>query len=91
VTASSSGDLVIAEDGGNLELVLITRRGEVSPLVRLTGNEGSELAGPAFSPSGRHLYFSSQRGDAKGVTYEVTGPFRSSARGRSLPSLRSAG
>lgn len=37
-------------------------------------------AGPAFSPDGRRLYFSSQRGtsgsSSGGITYEVTGPFR---------------
>ncbi|EXU61646.1 hypothetical protein Z951_46095 [Streptomyces sp. PRh5] len=39
-----------------------------------------ELAGPVFSPDGRRLYFSSQRGtsgsSSGGITYEVTGPFR---------------
>jgi WD40-like Beta Propeller Repeat len=35
------------------------------------------IAGPAFSPDGTRLYFSSQRGtDGKtGMTFEVTGPF----------------
>ena len=32
---------------------------------------GSEITGPAFDPSGRRLYFSSQRNP--GATYEVTG------------------
>jgi hypothetical protein len=42
---------------------------------------GSEISGPAFSPDGTRLYFSSQRGPSgsgQGVTYEVTGPFRAS-------------
>ena len=34
---------------------------------------GSEITGPAFSPDGRRLYFSSQRNP--GTTYEVTGPW----------------
>jgi uncharacterized protein len=90
ITAAASGDLVVAEDGDNLELVLIAANRTVSPLARVVGQEGSEVAGPAFSPSGRHLYFSSQRGDGAGITYEVTGPFRRSARGSGsrLPRLR---
>jgi secreted PhoX family phosphatase len=80
VTASRSGDLVVAEDGGNMELVLLTARGVAAPLLRVVGQDGSELAGPAFDPAGRRLYFSSQRGDGIGITYEVTGPFRRSAR-----------
>ncbi len=79
VTVAPSGDVLVAEDGGNLEIVLIaadTR--EVAPLVRLEGaeHEGSEVTGPCFSPDGRRLYFSSQRGGGGGITYEVTGPFR---------------
>ncbi|MDX2168173.1 MAG: DUF839 domain-containing protein [Deltaproteobacteria bacterium] len=76
VAASRSRDIVVAEDPGNLELVLITPGGVVSPLLRVTGQSGTELAGPAFDPSGRRLYFSSQRGNTTGITYEVTGPFR---------------
>jgi hypothetical protein len=36
----------------------------------------TELTGPAFSPSGKRLYFSSQRGARLGMTFEVRGPFR---------------
>ena len=80
ITRSRSGDLVVAEDGGNMELVMLSPDGVASPIVRVLGQEGSELAGPAFDPSGRRLYFSSQRADGVGITYEVTGPFRRSAR-----------
>jgi hypothetical protein len=76
VAASRSGDLVVAEDPGNLELVLISPGGVVSPLLRVTGQSGTELAGPAFDPKNKRLYFSSQRGNLSGITYEVTGPFR---------------
>ena len=78
ITASRAGDLLVAEDPGNLELVLLTPDCVASPLVRVTGRRGSELAGPAFDPLGRRLYFSSQRGGSggAGVTYVVTGPFR---------------
>ena len=97
VTVSPSGDLFVAEDGGNLEVVLITAdTREVAPVLRLVGDNhaGSEICGPSFSPDGTRLYFSSQRrsiapagigdptgvapifGNGMGVTYEVTGPFR---------------
>jgi uncharacterized protein len=79
LVVSSAGDLYVAEDGGNLELVIITRQGEIAPVLRITGHEGSEITGPAFDPSGTRLYVSSQRGPAGatgGVTYEISGPFR---------------
>lgn len=79
ITAARSGDLIVAEDGGNMELVLLTPSGVAAPLLRVVGQEGSELAGPAFDPSGRRLYFSSQRADGVGITYEISGPFRRSA------------
>lgn len=78
ITGSTNGDLYVAEDGGNLEIVMITADEQVAVVMRLTGpaHDGSEIAGPAFDPSGRRLYFSSQRGDRRGMTFEVTGPFR---------------
>lgn len=77
IVVSRSGDVFVAEDGGNLEIVLITPEGVVAPVVRLAGHDASEICGPAFSPDGRRLYFSSQRGtDGRGVTFEVSGPFR---------------
>lgn len=59
-----SGDLVVAEDGGNMELVIIGPDGTVGPLVRVVGpgHEGSEMTGPVFNPTRDRLYFSSQRG-----------------------------
>ena len=76
VTGSRSADLFVAEDGGNMELVMLTPDGVVAPFLRVTGQAGSELAGPAFDPSGRRLYVSSQRGGGGGITYEISGPFR---------------
>ncbi|MFC8077913.1 alkaline phosphatase PhoX [Streptomyces sp. NPDC057307] len=80
VTGSSSGDLFVAEDGGNLEICVITPDDVVASFLRVGGQSGSEITGPAFSPDGSRLYFSSQRGtsgsSSGGITYEVTGPFR---------------
>ena len=80
---ASSGALLVAEDGGNLEIVLLRQDGTTEAVVRVEGQEGSELTGPCFSPDGQRLYFSSQRGPAGplklpfGITYEVTGPWDS--------------
>jgi secreted PhoX family phosphatase len=80
ITGSSSGDLYVAEDGGNMEINLITPDDVVAPFLRLPGQGFSEITGPAFNPDGSRLYFSSQRGSSgtssAGITYEVTGPFR---------------
>jgi uncharacterized protein len=73
--ADRSGDVYVAEDGDNMELVLITDE-RVVPFLRVVGQPDSEIAGPAFDPEQRRLYFSSQRGNSAGITYEVTGPFR---------------
>ncbi|WDV51531.1 DUF839 domain-containing protein [Streptomyces coeruleorubidus] len=81
VTGSASGDLFVAEDGGNMEICVITPADVVAPFLRIDGQSGSEITGPAFSPDGTRLYFSSQRGtsgsSSGGITYEVKGPFRS--------------
>ncbi|GGW81171.1 alkaline phosphatase PhoX [Streptomyces lomondensis] len=80
VTGSTSGDLFVAEDGGNMEICVITPADVVAPFLRIDGQSGSEITGPAFSPDGTRLYFSSQRGtsgsSSGGITYEVRGPFR---------------
>jgi hypothetical protein len=73
-----SGDLFVAEDGGDLQVVMITPDRTVAPLLQVVGtaHEGSELAGPAMNPAQDRFYFSSQRGNGFGVTFEITGPFR---------------
>lgn len=76
-----SGDIYVAEDADDLQLVLLANVNAngprvVAPFLQLFGHGGSEIAGPAFSPDGSRLYFSSQRGiDGAGITFEVTGPF----------------
>lgn len=78
MVSKESGDLFIAEDGGDLDIVLITPERTVARFLKLTGPQHteSEIAGPALDPFGRRLYFSSQRGFGRGVTFEVSGPFR---------------
>lgn len=77
MTVGRARDLLVAEDGGNMELVIITAARIVAPL-QVLGQDQSELTGPAYNPAGTRLYFSSQRGgaDGGGIVYEVRGPFR---------------
>lgn len=81
VVVATSGDLYVAEDGGDMQLVLLAPDGSVSPFLQIAGQDGSEITGPAFAPSGHRLYLSSQRGGTRGrgITYEIKGPFRTSA------------
>ncbi len=73
---SPTGELLVAEDGGDMQLVLLNANGEPTPLLQVVGQTGSELTGPAFSPDGQRLYFSSQRGldneERLGITYEIS-------------------
>ncbi|MCG8317607.1 MAG: PhoX family protein, partial [Pseudomonadales bacterium] len=81
VTVAPSGDVVVAEDGGDMQLVAVNEYGDVAPILQVVDQDHSEITGPAFNPAGNRLYFSSQRGPGKrfpknlGVTYEVLGPF----------------
>jgi Bacterial protein of unknown function (DUF839) len=83
VTVGAAGDVLVCEDGGNLEVGLITPEKKVSPFLRFPGAEhaGSELCGVVFSPSGKRMYVTSQRaeitpGAQSGAIYEISGPFR---------------
>jgi uncharacterized protein len=94
-----SRDLFVGEDSGNLELCIITSpysngNRAIAPFMRfdVSLGSGSEVAGPAFSPDGTRLYVSSQRatstnpgGGGSGVTYEITGPFRTTPGGSGGP------
>lgn len=79
ITGRANGELFVAEDGGNMEICVITPDDIVAPFLRVQGQSRSELCGVAFNPAGNRLYFSSQRGtsgsSSGGITYEVTGPF----------------
>jgi uncharacterized protein len=79
ITARPDGSLYVAEDGGDLQVVVIDPDGRVYPILELEGHDASEITGVAFSPDASRLYFSSQRGiigtSTGGITFEVTGPF----------------
>jgi secreted PhoX family phosphatase len=74
VYVAGNGDVYVAEDDGNLEIVALTQSGGVHPMMRLTGVANTEITGPALNPQGNRLYFSSQRNP--GQTFEITGPFQ---------------
>ncbi len=79
ITLSPAGELIIAEDGDDLQIIAITQDNRLVPIAQLVGHNSSEVTGPAFSPDGKRLYFSSQRGTTgnshDGVTFEISGPF----------------
>ncbi|MDC0713187.1 DUF839 domain-containing protein [Stigmatella sp. ncwal1] len=79
VVVSRAKELFVCEDGDDMQVCVLTPNLGVAPFLQVMGHKGSEIAGAAFSPDGSRFYFSSQRGVAgRGVTYEVTGPFRNS-------------
>ena len=76
VTITASGDVLVAEDGGDMQIVLLGPDGLVLPIVQVVGQDGSEICGPAFDPTFQRLYFSSQRGPGNrsddGLIYEIS-------------------
>jgi uncharacterized protein len=94
VTVSRSGDLFVCEDTDDsddpgFDIGIITPGRKVARFLKLTGRQHtgaggdarSEITGVVFDPSGKRMFFSSQRGFSVGVIYEVTGPFRTRRRG----------
>lgn len=78
LTVSPWGDVLVAEDPVSSDiarLVVLQPNGGASTLLEIH-HPGSEICGPAFSPDGRRLYFSSQRYHKGGATFEVTLPER---------------
>ena len=77
VTVSRRGEVLVAEDGPEMRLVVLGPDMVATPVVDFVGHRGSEICGPAFSPDGDRLYFSSQRGQAgtpdDGRIYELMG------------------
>jgi secreted PhoX family phosphatase len=78
LTVSRYGDVLVCEDGGDMQLCAILPDGSVKAILQVTGQDESEITGPAFSPDGRRIYFNSQRGSldgrGTGITYEVRLP-----------------
>ena len=95
ITVSAAGEIFVCEDGGNMEIGLITPEREVSPFLRFAGpahpTEGefkSEVCGVIFDPSGTRMYCTSQRSHppsantpGPGAVYEIRGPFKQPAGG----------
>ncbi len=80
ITISPMGDVIVAEDGDAMRLMVMNPSGPSKILLQVPGG-GSELTGPAFTGNGKFLYFSSQRGGAAGpglsglgITYELRIP-----------------
>jgi uncharacterized protein len=105
VTVSAAGEIFVCEDGGNMEIGLITPGREVSPFLRFTGPAHpttgefkSEVCGVIFDPSGTRMYCTSQRAHPQtasapgpGAVYEISGPFAQPAGGARSPFGRPAG
>ncbi len=79
VTTAAGGEVLVAEDHGDMQIVALSPDGRATPIVQVVGQDASEIAGPAFDPAYARLYFSSQRGvggrNGDGITFEVSGPF----------------
>jgi len=90
IVQTGTGNLLVAEDGGDMQVVMIRRDDfTVFPVLQMTGPQhGQQLPGPfgaipiysevsglAFDPSGERLYCNSQRGLVGGITYEIRGPW----------------
>lgn len=73
VVITPAGDVLVCEDGGDMQIVLITPDYQPLPLLQIVGQDRSEICGAAFDPSFQRLYFSSQNGfGSAGITYEIT-------------------
>ncbi|MEZ5166599.1 MAG: hypothetical protein R2695_08920 [Acidimicrobiales bacterium] len=66
-----TGDIFVAEDGGNMEIVIITPDGDVAPFLRVVDQKNSEITGPVFNPRRDRLYFSSQRGPSSKAIRDI--------------------
>jgi len=80
ITITPWGDLWVAEDGGNDRIIGMTPEGNVYTFAANKLN-GSEFAGPTFSPDGNTFFVNMQ---TPGITFAIWGPFarRNAARKR---------
>jgi uncharacterized protein len=87
MTGSPGGEIFVCEDIATeeIDMGVIDRDRRVSRFLSITGqqHERSEITGVTFDPSGRRMYFASQRAfpeselaPGPGALYEITGPFR---------------
>lgn len=87
LTGSRAGEVFVCEDiaTDEIDMGVIDPQRRVSRFLSVSGpqHERSELTGVTFDPSGRRMFFSSQRAfpeseslPGPGAIYEVTGPFK---------------
>ena len=62
ITMTPFGEVLVAEDGGDMQVVVVYPDGVLIPLLQIVGQDQSEIAGIAFSPDGKRMYFTSDRG-----------------------------
>ncbi|WP_246065784.1 alkaline phosphatase PhoX [Limnobacter alexandrii] len=62
ITMTPFGEVLVAEDGGDMQVVVVYPDGVLVPLLQIVGQDQSEIAGIAFSPDGKRMYFTSDRG-----------------------------
>jgi secreted PhoX family phosphatase len=79
LTITCHGDVLVAEDPGDQQVVVLYPDGTLKPLLQFEGHTGSEVTGPCLSPDGTRLYVHSQRGADvgelnTGTVFEITFP-----------------
>ena len=80
-----SGMVFVAEDGGDMQVVMLRPDNTLVTVAQIPGQQWSEVTGPCLSPDGQHLYFNSQRGVLGsteepigipvGISYCISGPW----------------
>ena len=87
MTGSPGGEIFVCEDIATeeIDMGVVDRDRRVSRFLAITGpqHERSEITGVTFDPSGRRMFFASQRAfpesellPGPGAIYEITGPFK---------------
>lgn len=67
ITVTDRGDVLVAEDGGDMMVVAILPDRSLRPLLQIVNQDASEIAGIAFNPAGDRMYFTSDRGGRNGL------------------------